>query len=63
MKIPNNEKIMLTYVFEGVDCYAVTQNALGKYVLYKITNNDWQKLKTSDSAANFDEIVNRDRSK
>ena len=63
MKIPKNEKILLTYVFEGVDCYTVTRNILEKYTLYKLTNNDWQKLKTSESAVDFDELIKKDRSK
>lgn len=63
MKIPKNEKIMLTYVFEGVDCYIVTQNILEKYTLYKITENSLKKLKTSESASDFDDIVKKDRSK
>lgn len=63
MKTPKNEKMLLTYVFEGVDCYTVTRNILGKYTLYKTINNDWQKLKTAESAVDFDDIVKKDRSK
>ena len=62
MKISKQEKIILTYVFEGVDSYVVTRNILGKYTLYKIVNDDYQKLKTADSAADFDKIVQKDRS-
>lgn len=62
MKIPNQEKIVMTYVFEGVKCYTVTRNALGKYVLYKNNNDDYQKLKSAESPIDFDEIVEKDRS-
>ena len=63
MKSPKQEKIVMTYVFEGVDCYSITRNTLGKYTIYKITNDNWQKLRTDDSAIKFDEIVEKDRSK
>ena len=57
MKIPKNEKIVLTYVFEGVKCYVATQNTLGKYTLYKITDGDYQKVKTAESPSEFDRVV------
>ena len=63
MKIPNNERLMVTYVFDGTDCYKVTQNVLGKYILYKIINGDYQKMKTADSPLEFDKVVKKDRSK
>jgi hypothetical protein len=63
MKIPKQENIVLTYVFEGIDCYVVTQNKLQKYILYKIIDNEYQKLKTSDIPLDFDEIVKKDRRK
>lgn len=63
MKIPKQEQVVLTYVFEGIDCYTVTRNALGKYVLYKILDNDYQKLKTAETPIEFDTIVKKDRSK
>ena len=53
----------MTYVFEDIKCYAVTRNALGKYVLYKIIDDDYQKLKTAESPMEFDKIVEKDRSK
>ena len=60
MKIPSNEKIVVSYVFEGVKCYAVTQNALkGKFTLYKISNNDYQKMTTADSPADLNEMVKK----
>ena len=61
MKIPKNEQILLTYVFEGVDCYTVTRNILGKYTLYKITDGDYQKIKTAESPEDFDRVVKKDR--
>lgn len=64
MKIPSNEKIVVTYVYEGVDSYVVTHNALkGKYTLYKIISGDYQKIKISESPLEFDAIVKKDRSK
>ena len=64
MKIPNNEKIVMSYVFEGVKCYLVTQNALkGKFTLYKIIDNDYHKIMTANSPFEFDETVKKDRSK
>ena len=64
MRIPNNEKIVMSYVFEGVKCYLVTQNALkGKFTLYKIMNNDYHKIMTATSPLEFDETVKKDRSK
>lgn len=62
MKIPSNEQIVVTYVFEGIDEYIVTHSPLrGKFMLYKITNGDYQKLGTSDTPIGFDEIVEKDR--
>lgn len=63
MKISRQEKIVLTYVFEGVDSYIVTRNSLNKYVLYKIVDDDYQKLKTSDTPLEFEKIVKKDRRK
>ena len=63
MKIPKNEDILLTYIFDGIESYTVTRNILGKYILYKIVDGDYQKLKTADTAADFDNIVKKDRSK
>ena len=62
MKIPTSEKIVVTYTFEGVKEYIVTHNALkGKFTLYKIANNDYQKIKMDASPLEFDEIVKKDR--
>lgn len=62
MKLPSNERIVETYVYEGVKCYVVTQNALkGKFTLYKIVDNDYQKLKTANSPREFEEVVEQDR--
>lgn len=63
MKISKQEKIVMRYVFEGIECYAVTRNVLGKYTLYKITNGNYQKLKISETPIDFDEVVEKDRSK
>ena len=63
MKIPKQENIVLTYVFDGVKCYIVTRTPLGKYVLYKILDCDYQKMKTSENPLEFDKIVEKDRRK
>ena len=63
MKIPKHEKILMTYAFEGVKCYAVTRDAFEKYTLYKIVDDDYVKLKTAESPLEFDKIVKKDRSK
>lgn len=63
MNIPMQEKIVLTYVFDGIDCYTVTRNNLKKYILYKIIDDGYQKLKTSNTPLDFDEIVEKDRRK
>ena len=60
--IPINEQIVASYVFEGVKCYAITQNALkGKFTLYKIVNKDYQKMTTADSPLEFSKVVAKDR--
>lgn len=61
MKISTNEMIVLTYVFDDVDCYTVTRNMLGKYTLYKIIGNSYQRLKTAESPLEFDKLVEKDR--
>lgn len=63
MKIPKQEKMLQTYIFDGVKCYTITRNALGKYILYKIVDEDYQKLKTAESPIKFEEIIEKDRSK
>ena len=64
MKIPSNEKIAVNYMFEGVKEYISTYSTLkGKYMLYKIIDGDYQKLKTAETPIDFDDIVKKDRSK
>lgn len=63
MKIPKQEQIMTTYLFDGVGCYVATRNTVGKYVLYKIIDNDYQKMQTSASPLDFDKVIEKDRSK
>ena len=64
MKILSNEKIVVTYIFENVKCYIATHNVLkGKYTLYKIIDDDYQKLKIDNTPIEFDEIIKKDRSK
>lgn len=63
MQISKQEKIVLTYVFDGIDCYVVSRNNLQKYILYKIIDDGYQKLKTSSTPLDFDEIVEKDRRK
>jgi hypothetical protein len=61
MKMPKNEKIIHTYIFEGIDCYVVTRNIFEKYTLYKIIDGDYQKLKTAETPLEFDKIIKKDR--
>ena len=64
MKIPKQEEIVLTYVFDGVKGYVVTRSPIKQYTLYKVIgDNDYKKLKTSDSPIEFDKLVEKDRSK
>lgn len=64
MKIPNNEKIVVNYVYEGIKDYIATYHLIkGKYTLYKITDGDYQRIKISDTPIGFDEIIKKDRSK
>ena len=63
MKIPNNEQIVVNYVWEGVKDYIVTYHPLKcKYTLYRITKNDYQRMKVADTPTEFDDIVEADRS-
>ena len=62
MKISQQEQMMTTYLFDGVARYVATRNTIGKYTLYKIIGNDYQKMKTSVSPLDFDEIIEKDRS-
>ena len=62
MNIPKQDKIVVTYIFDGLVCYIATRNSAGKYVLYKALNKDYQKLKTSDTPIDFDDIIAKDRS-
>ena len=62
--LPSNEKIVVSHLFEGVKCYVTTHNALkGKFTLYKIIDDDYQKMVTANSPVNFNEIVDKDKAK
>ena len=61
MNIPKQEQIMTTYTFDGVAHYVATRNTMGKYVLYKIIGNDYQKMQTSASPLDFDKVIKKDR--
>ena len=64
MRVPTNEKIVVTYMLDGVADYVCTRNAIkGKYTLYKVNNGDYQKIKTDNTPIEFDEIVEKNRSK
>ena len=55
---------MVTYLFDGVAEYITTRNAIkGKYTLYKVNNGDYQKIKTDNTPIEFDEIIEKNRSK
>ena len=61
MKISQQETIMRTYIYDGVERYIETRNLLGKYILYKIIDNDYQKLKVADTPIEFKKIIEKDR--
>ena len=64
MKIPSNEKIVVTYIYGDVKDYIATYHPLkGKYTLYKITDGDYQRIKIADTPIEFDKIIEKDRSK
>ena len=64
MKIPTSEQICVTYVRDDIDEYVITRNIVNrKFTLYKIVDNDYQKMKIATSPLEFDDIVKKDRSK
>ena len=64
MKIPNSEKIVVSYFCEDVKDYIATYHPLKcKYTLYKITDGDYQRIKISDTPIEFDDIIKKDRGK
>lgn len=63
MKIPKNEVIIVSYIFEGITEYVTTRNILGKYILYKKTDENYTKIKTSNNPLEFDDIIKKDRCK
>lgn len=63
MKISKQETITETYTRDKVKEYIVTRNLLGKYTLYKVKENDYEKLKTAETPVGFKEIVMKDWSK
>lgn len=64
MRIPANEKLVVTYANEGIKEYVVTYNVLrDKFTLYKIIDGDYQRMKVATTPIEFDELVEKDRSK
>lgn len=64
MKIPSNENIVVNYINGDVKDYIATYHHLkDKYTLYKIIDDDYQKIKISDTPIGFDDIIKKDRSK
>ncbi len=62
MKIPKNEKGMVSYIYDGEKRYYITQNTInGKFTLYKITGDDYEKMATADSPLKLDEVIKKDR--
>lgn len=57
MKISKNEKQLERYVNDGIVTHIVTRNLIGKYTLYKVEENDYIKIKTSDNPTEFDSIA------
>lgn len=64
MKIPTKEKLMVSYMFDGVKRYITTKHLVtNKFALYKITDNGYKKLKTANTPLEFNQIVEEDRRK
>jgi hypothetical protein len=63
MKIPKNEKGMVSYIYDGEKRYRITQNTInGKFTLYKVIGeDDYEKMTTADSPLKLDEVINKDR--
>lgn len=62
MKIPKQEKIVRSFIFDGIKSYIVTQHeTTRKFTLYKIIDNDYKKLKTAESPIKFEEVIEKDR--
>lgn len=63
MKIPKNEKCMVSYIYDGEKRYHITQNTTnGKFILYKVINkDDYEKMATADSPLKLDEVIKKDR--
>lgn len=62
MKIPKNEISMVSHVFDGVKSYITTRNTInGKFSLYRIIKDDYERLSTADTPLKFDEIIKKDR--
>ena len=57
MKISKNETQLKRYINGGICTHIVTRNLIGKYTLYKIKDDDYIKIKTSDSPQEFDGIA------
>ena len=60
MKISKQETITERYIKNGIEYYVVTRNNLGKYTLYKVKEDDYEKIKTSGTPTEFREIVEND---
>lgn len=58
MKIPKNQKTVLTYLKNGIETYLVTVNQVGDtYTLFEIgKNKELNKLKTANSPLKFKEV-------
>ena len=63
MKIPKNEKGMVSYIYDGQKCYYITQNTInGKFTLYKVIgDSDYEKMATADSPLKLEEVMRKDR--
>ena len=57
MKIPKHEKQVVAYTSKGIITHIVTRNLLGEYSLYKNDNNEYKKIKTSNTPIDFDRIA------
>ena len=64
MKVPKNEKTVVSYYTEDMKHhYVITQSLLkDKFTLYKVLEDDnYEKMATADSPLKLEEIIKKDK--
>jgi hypothetical protein len=63
MQIPKNEKPMTDYAtVDGVIDHVATQHLItGKFALYKIVEDGYERLKVDTTPMGFDDIIKKNR--